>query len=55
MIAGSRFSASRPHLQLLHVIDFSAPTALALRTLARARAIKALPAVTGSLALGALA
>jgi hypothetical protein len=43
------------HLQLLRFIGFSAAGTLALRTLARARAIEALAAVTRSLAPSALA
>jgi len=43
------------HLQLLRFIGFSAAGALALRTLARARAIEALAAVARSLAPSALA
>jgi uncharacterized membrane protein len=43
------------HLQLLGFIGFSAAGALALWTMARARTIEALAAVTRSLALGALA
>jgi len=47
--------ASLPHLQLLHMIGFSAAGALALRTLARARAIEALAAIPRPFAQSALA
>jgi hypothetical protein len=47
--------ALKSHLQLLHLSGFSAAGALALRTLARARAIEALAAITRALTLSALA
>ena len=45
----------KPHLQLLHLIDFSAAAGVALRTLACACAIEALAAVTRSLTLNCTA